>query len=56
MLEPDQEERPDIYQVSHFAFWLAGKECPVPNLFVSYSHISLVQTVSPNSIFVHIRL
>ncbi len=35
MLEPDQEKRPDIYQVSYFAFRLAGKECPVPNLFVS---------------------
>lgn len=36
MLEPDQEKRPDIYQVSYFAFKLAGKDCPVPNLFVSY--------------------
>lgn len=35
MLEPDQEKRPDIYQVSYFAFKLAGKDCPVPNLFVS---------------------
>ncbi|KAM9858727.1 BMP-2-inducible protein kinase [Aulostomus maculatus] len=35
MLEPDQEKRPDIYQVSYFAFKLAGKECPVPNLFSS---------------------
>ncbi|KAF3695349.1 BMP-2-inducible protein kinase [Channa argus] len=35
MLEPDQEERPDIYQVSYFAFKLAGKDCPVPNLFNS---------------------
>uniref|UniRef100_A0A3B4WBN2 BMP2 inducible kinase n=1 Tax=Seriola lalandi dorsalis TaxID=1841481 RepID=A0A3B4WBN2_SERLL len=33
MLEPDQEKRPDIYQVSYFAFKLAGKDCPVPNLF-----------------------
>ncbi|KAL0979873.1 hypothetical protein UPYG_G00190970 [Umbra pygmaea] len=32
MLEPDHEKRPDIYQVSYFAFKLAGKECPVPNL------------------------
>uniref|UniRef100_A0A4W5RUQ3 non-specific serine/threonine protein kinase n=1 Tax=Hucho hucho TaxID=62062 RepID=A0A4W5RUQ3_9TELE len=36
MLEPDHEKRPDIYQVSYFAFRLAGKECPVPNLFVSH--------------------
>lgn len=35
MLEPDLEKRPDIYQVSYFAFKLAGKDCPVPNLFVS---------------------
>ncbi|KAJ8339231.1 hypothetical protein SKAU_G00360170 [Synaphobranchus kaupii] len=35
MLEPDLEKRPDIYQVSYFAFRLAGKECPVPNLFNS---------------------
>ncbi|XP_026199652.1 BMP-2-inducible protein kinase isoform X2 [Anabas testudineus] len=35
MLEPDQEKRPDIYQVSYFAFKLAGKDCPVPNLFNS---------------------
>uniref|UniRef100_W5MKI6 non-specific serine/threonine protein kinase n=1 Tax=Lepisosteus oculatus TaxID=7918 RepID=W5MKI6_LEPOC len=32
MLEPDLEKRPDIYQVSYFAFKLAGKENPVPNL------------------------
>lgn len=36
MLEPDQEKRPDIYQVSYFAFKLAGKDCPVQNLFVSH--------------------
>ncbi|XP_029018377.1 BMP-2-inducible protein kinase isoform X2 [Betta splendens] len=35
MLEPDQEKRPDIYQVSYLAFKLAGKDCPVPNLFNS---------------------
>lgn len=34
MLEPDPEKRPDIYQVSYFVFRLAGRECPVPNLFV----------------------
>ncbi|XP_037337505.2 AP2-associated protein kinase 1-like isoform X6 [Pungitius pungitius] len=31
MLEPDPEKRPDIYQLSHFAFKLARRECPVPN-------------------------
>ncbi|KAJ1521098.1 hypothetical protein ONE63_002800 [Megalurothrips usitatus] len=32
MLEPDQEKRPDIFQVATIAFTLAGKDCPVPNL------------------------
>ncbi|XP_068460697.1 AP2-associated protein kinase 1-like isoform X3 [Clinocottus analis] len=31
MLEPDPDKRPDIYQISHFAFKLARRECPVPN-------------------------
>ncbi|XP_036384232.1 AP2-associated protein kinase 1-like isoform X2 [Megalops cyprinoides] len=31
MLEPDPSKRPDIYQVSHFAFRLAGRDCPVKN-------------------------
>ncbi|XP_029019837.1 AP2-associated protein kinase 1-like isoform X5 [Betta splendens] len=32
MLEPDPEMRPDIYQVSYFAFKLARRECPIPNV------------------------
>ncbi|KAM8866630.1 AP2-associated protein kinase 1 isoform 3-T3 [Synchiropus picturatus] len=32
MLEPDPGMRPDIHQVSHFAFKLCRRECPVPNL------------------------
>ncbi|XP_069482444.1 BMP-2-inducible protein kinase [Ambystoma mexicanum] len=32
MLEPDQEWRPDIFQVSYFAFKLAKRDCPVPNI------------------------
>lgn len=48
MLEPDQEMRPDIYQVSYFAFKLAGKDCPVPNLFVSHQN----EAVSVASAFV----
>ncbi|TRY93025.1 hypothetical protein DNTS_002091 [Danionella cerebrum] len=32
MLEPDPDNRPDIYQVSHFAFKLAHRDCPVQNL------------------------
>lgn len=35
MLEPDADKRPDIYQVSHFAFKLNRRECPVPNVHVS---------------------
>ncbi|XP_070621210.1 AP2-associated protein kinase 1 isoform X7 [Erythrolamprus reginae] len=31
MLEPDPDKRPDIYQVSYFAFKQAKRECPVPN-------------------------
>ncbi|KFQ04938.1 BMP-2-inducible protein kinase, partial [Haliaeetus albicilla] len=32
MLEPDQEQRPDIFQVSFFAFKFAKKDCPVSNI------------------------
>ncbi|XP_028312614.1 AP2-associated protein kinase 1 isoform X7 [Gouania willdenowi] len=32
MLEPDPESRPDIYQVSYFAFKMARRECPVLNV------------------------
>ncbi|KFP20851.1 BMP-2-inducible protein kinase, partial [Egretta garzetta] len=32
MLEPDQEQRPDIFQVSYLAFKLAKKDCPVSNI------------------------
>ncbi|XP_048876621.1 AP2-associated protein kinase 1-like isoform X6 [Brienomyrus brachyistius] len=32
MLEPDPEKRPDVYQVSYFAFRLAQRECPVQNI------------------------
>jgi len=35
MLELDPDKRPDIYQVSHIAFQLLGKECPVQNLHKS---------------------
>ncbi|XP_052423000.1 AP2-associated protein kinase 1 isoform X3 [Carassius gibelio] len=31
MLEPDPDKRPDIYQVSYFAFKLARRDCPVQN-------------------------
>ncbi|XP_028269528.1 AP2-associated protein kinase 1 isoform X5 [Parambassis ranga] len=32
MLEPDPDMRPDIYQVSYFAFKMVRRECPVPNV------------------------
>uniref|UniRef100_A0A3P8W486 non-specific serine/threonine protein kinase n=1 Tax=Cynoglossus semilaevis TaxID=244447 RepID=A0A3P8W486_CYNSE len=32
MLEPDPDRRPDIYQVSYFAFKLARRVCPVTNV------------------------
>ncbi|WAQ97418.1 AAK1-like protein [Mya arenaria] len=32
MLTEDPEKRPDIFQVSHLAFQLARKNCPVPNM------------------------
>ncbi|KAG7512125.1 AP2-associated protein kinase 1-like isoform X1 [Solea senegalensis] len=32
MLEPDPDNRPDIYQVSHFAYKLAQRTCPVQNV------------------------
>uniref|UniRef100_A0A8C7YAA5 non-specific serine/threonine protein kinase n=1 Tax=Oryzias sinensis TaxID=183150 RepID=A0A8C7YAA5_9TELE len=32
MLEPDPDQRPDIYQVSYFAFRLAQRTCPVQNV------------------------
>lgn len=35
MLEPDPDMRPDIYQVSYFAFKMVRRECPVPNVHVS---------------------
>lgn len=35
MLEPDPEKRPDIYQVSHIAFQLMGRQNPVKNLMKS---------------------
>ncbi|XP_055080199.1 AP2-associated protein kinase 1-like [Periophthalmus magnuspinnatus] len=45
MLEPDPEKRPDIYQVSYFAFKLARRECPVPNV-----HNSPIPTKLPEPI------
>nr|XP_029493644.1 AP2-associated protein kinase 1-like isoform X2 [Oncorhynchus nerka] len=45
MLEPDPEKRPDIYQVSHFSFRLAGIECPIRNV-----HNSTILTKLPEPI------
>ncbi|XP_057688305.1 BMP-2-inducible protein kinase [Corythoichthys intestinalis] len=46
MLEPDQEKRPDIYQVSYFAFKFAGRDCPVPNIFSSSIPTSLPEPLT----------
>ncbi|XP_051973254.1 AP2-associated protein kinase 1-like isoform X1 [Xyrauchen texanus] len=32
MLEPDPDKRPDVYQVSYFAFKLVRRDCPVRNV------------------------
>uniref|UniRef100_A0A4W5L137 non-specific serine/threonine protein kinase n=1 Tax=Hucho hucho TaxID=62062 RepID=A0A4W5L137_9TELE len=45
MLEPDPEKRPDIYQVSYFAFKLARIECPIQNI-----HNSPIPTKLPEPI------
>ncbi|XP_053509851.1 BMP-2-inducible protein kinase isoform X1 [Ictalurus furcatus] len=50
MLEPDPEKRPDIYQVSYFVFRLAGRECPVPNLFNSPIPTSLPEPLTASDI------
>lgn len=42
MLEPDPDKRPDIYQVSYFAFKLAQRTCPVQNVKVSLCLVSHV--------------
>ena len=39
MLEVDPEKRPDIYQVSYVAFFIQGKDSPVPNMNVSFDKI-----------------
>lgn len=41
MLEPDPDKRPDIYQVSYFAFKLAQRTCPVQNVKVSVNLLQL---------------
>ncbi|KAG5841132.1 hypothetical protein ANANG_G00196340 [Anguilla anguilla] len=50
MLEPELEKRPDIYQVSYFAFKLAGKDCPVPNLFNSPLPTSLPEPLTASEV------
>lgn len=45
MLEPDPDLRPDIYQVSHFAFKLARIACPVQNV-----HNSIIPSKLPEPI------
>ncbi|XP_069025434.1 LOW QUALITY PROTEIN: BMP-2-inducible protein kinase [Embiotoca jacksoni] len=50
MLEPDQDTRPDIYQVSYFAFKFAGKDCPVSNLFNSPIPTSLPEPLTASEV------
>ncbi|XP_030407822.1 AP2-associated protein kinase 1 isoform X6 [Gopherus evgoodei] len=45
MLEPDPDNRPDIYQVSYFAFKLTKRECPVPNVQNSPIPVKLPEPV-----------
>lgn len=45
MLEPDPDVRPDIFQVSYFAFKLSRKDCPVQNV-----HNSPIPTKLPEPI------
>ncbi|XP_018409927.1 PREDICTED: AP2-associated protein kinase 1 isoform X2 [Nanorana parkeri] len=45
MLEPDPEKRPDIYQISYFAFKLTKRECPVPNVLDSVIPAKLPESV-----------
>ena len=39
MLEPDLDKRPDIFQVSHVAFTISQKRCPVKNYLVNEINI-----------------
>uniref|UniRef100_A0AAQ4R6U4 Protein kinase domain-containing protein n=1 Tax=Gasterosteus aculeatus aculeatus TaxID=481459 RepID=A0AAQ4R6U4_GASAC len=50
LLDPEPENRPDIYQVSYFAFQLAGKDCPVPNLFNSPIPTSLPEPLTASEV------
>uniref|UniRef100_A0A4W3HBQ8 non-specific serine/threonine protein kinase n=1 Tax=Callorhinchus milii TaxID=7868 RepID=A0A4W3HBQ8_CALMI len=45
MLEPDPDKRPDIYQVSYFAFKQIRKDCPVQNVDNSPIPVKLVEPV-----------
>ncbi|XP_077378700.1 BMP-2-inducible protein kinase isoform X2 [Festucalex cinctus] len=50
MLEPDQEKRPDIYQVSYFAFKFARRDCPVPNISNSPIPTSLPEPLTASEV------
>lgn len=49
MLEVDPDQRPDIFQVSHVAFTIANKPCPVKNLNVSIRLHYLVKLCDNNN-------
>ncbi|XP_076365582.1 uncharacterized protein LOC143254379 isoform X2 [Tachypleus tridentatus] len=50
MLEPDPDKRPDIFQVSHLAFKMVGRDSPVQNLhnspLPSFEHLPIPQLES----------
>ncbi|PWA26561.1 hypothetical protein CCH79_00000854 [Gambusia affinis] len=50
MLEPDPDKRPDIYQVSYFAFKLAQRTCPVQNMKNSPIPSTLPEPIKANPI------
>ncbi|XP_077600644.1 AP2-associated protein kinase 1-like isoform X4 [Stigmatopora nigra] len=52
MLELDPDKRPDIYQVSYFAFKLIRRECPVPNIHNSSIPAKLPEPIKASDVVV----
>ncbi|XP_077456604.1 AP2-associated protein kinase 1 isoform X4 [Stigmatopora argus] len=52
MLELDPDKRPDIYQVSYFAFKLIRQECPVPNIHNSSIPAKLPEPIKASDVVV----
>lgn len=53
MLCVDPEKRPDIYQVSHVAFKITGRETPIQNLHVRIVLVKVVSCHKSNSLLTH---